>query len=258
MITKSITFSFLLVFTMATVSSAQKLPVKQETGVIAPVGVKVDGKTTEWGNLQAYNPATEIWYTMANDNDKLYLVCSATEAEAIQKIINGGITLFISPADKKSAIEPVAITYPIVPWLNQQINYALRPPAPLDQSTVSLINNKISGHLKEIKISGVKEFPDGSISVYNDKGITGGQYISSNKVYTYELSFPLSLIRSLVNDKDTFNYKVQVNGMDKNVIVTGGTNINGGSAPSDQAVPHGALYNMSPTYFNSTYTLARK
>ncbi len=256
--TKIIVVSLLLVFNVSIVSLAQKLPVKQEAGVIAPVGVKIDGKITEWGNLQAYNPATEISYTIANDNDKLYLVCSATVVEVIQKIQLGGITLSISPVDKKSVIEPVAITYPIVPWATVQINYDLRPPAPLNESTVSLINNKISGHLKEIKISGVKEFPDGSISVYNDKGIIGGHYISSNKVYTYELSFPLSLIRSLINDKDTFNYKVQVNGMDmKTTTVVGGTN-GSGSAPSDQAVPYGALFDMSPTYFNSTYTLARK
>ena len=237
---------------------AQKLPVKQETSVYAPANLKTDGKITEWGNLQAYNPATEISYTMANDNANLYFICRATEIKVIEKILVGGITLSISPIDKKSVVTPVAITYPIVPWLNVQISYDIREPAPLDKSTISLVNNKISGHLKEIKITGAKEFPDGSIPVYNDNGIAGAQYVGSDKVYTYELAFPLSLIRSLINDKDTFNYKVQVNGMDKNVIVKGGTNINGGSAPSDQAVPHGALYNMSPTYFNSTYTLARK
>lgn len=248
---KKPTTSLLLILNCTIAAFSQKLPVKQEISVYAPTSVKIDGKITEWGNLQAYNPATEISYTMANDNDKLYLACSATEAEVIQKIQLGGITLSISPVDKKSVIEPVAITYPIVPWVNSQINYDIRPPAPLDQSTVSLINNKISGHLKEIKISGVKEFPDGSISVYNDKGIIGGHYISSNKVYTYELSFPLSLIRSLINDKDTFNYKVQVNGMDKNVITVGGTSL-GGSAPSDQVAPNG------PTYFNASYTLTKK
>lgn len=256
--TKIIVVSLPLVLNISIVSLAQKLPVKQEASVIAPVGVKVDGKTTEWGNFQAYNPATEISYTMANDNDKLYFACSATEAEVIQKIVTGGITLSISPVDKKSVIEPVAITYPIVPWLNAQIDYLIKPHAPLNESTVKLVNDKISGHLKEIKISGVKEFPDSSISVYNDKGIIGGHYISSNKAYTYELAFPLSLISQIVNNQDTFNYKVQVNGMDmKTTIVVGGTSGNG-STPSDQALPHGALFDMSPTYFNSTYTLAKK
>ena len=237
---------------------AQKLPVKQEAGVFAPVGVKIDGKTTEWGAFQAYNPATEIWYTMANDNDKLYFVCKATEIKVIEKILAGGITISVSPIDKKSVITPVAITYPIEPWLNTQISYEIEPPVPLKESTLSIVNNKISGHLKEIKITGVKEFPDGSISVYNENGITGAHYVGSDKVYTYELAFPLSIIRSLINDKDAFNYKVQVTGIDtKTTVIVGGTSLSG-TAPSDQAVPHGALYDMSPTYFNATYTLARK
>jgi hypothetical protein len=258
--TKIIVVSLLLVLNISIVSLAQKLPVKQQTSVIAPVGVKVDGKITEWGNLQAYNPATEISYTIANDNDKLYLVCSATVVEVIQKIQLGGITLSISPVDKKSVIEPVAITYPIVPWATVQINYDLRPKAPLDESTVSLINNKISGHLKEIKITGANEFPDGTVPVYNDKGIIGAHYVGSNKVYTYELAFPLSLISHLVNNQGTFNYKVQVNGMQtkgSKVVVAGGR-IGDVIVPSDQEQPHDALFDMSPTYFNATYTLAKK
>ncbi len=234
------------------ISFAQKLPNKQETSIYAPVNIKIDGKITEWGNFQAYNSATEISYTMANDNDKLYFICSATQPEVIQKIIEGGITLSISPADKKSVIEPVTITYPVVPWANSQVDYALRPSGPLTKATVSLLNNKISDHLKKIEISGVKEFPDGSISVYNDKGIIGAHYISSDKVYTYELALPLSLISAQINDQNTFNYKVQVNdGMERNnVIVVGGMGSNG-SASSNQIAPNGA------TYFSASYTLKR-
>ena len=247
----------LTLLAISNIAFAQKLPAKQEISVYAPAGVKIDGKTSEWGTLQAYNPATEISYTIANDNDKLYFVCSSTVPEAIQKIQISGITLSISPTDKKSAIELVSITYPIVPWANAQIDYLIKPSGPLSESNLKIANDRISGHLKEIKMSGVKDIPEGSVSVYNDRGIIGGHYISINKIYTYELSFPLSLIRSLINDKDTFNYKVQVNGMDKSVIVKGGARI-GDYTPSDQPAEHGASYNMAPTYFNATYKLAKK
>lgn len=240
---------------------AQKLPTKQETGIYASPNVKVDGKATEWGyKFEASNPATEIAYTMANDNNNLYFICSATENEVIQKILLGGITLTISPLDKKASVTPVEITYPIVPWSYVQVNHLLRPSGPLSDSTVSLVNNRISGHLKEIKVTGVNDFPDGSVSVYNNQGIKTAHYIGSNKAYTCEIAFPLSYIRQLINGQGTFNYKLQVNGMDmKTTIVVGGTDGGGGgSAPSDQAVPHGVLYDMSPTYFNATYTLAKK
>ncbi len=257
MITKKLTTSLLLILTCTVAALSQKLPIKQEISVYAPSTIKLDGKITEWGNLQAYNPATEISYTMANDGDNLYFVCSATIPEAIQKILVSGITLSINPVDKKPVIEPVAITYPIVPWVNVQVDYLIKPSGPLSESNLKVANDRISGHLKEIKISGVKEFPDGSIPVYNDKGIVGGHYISKDKVYTYELSFPLSLIRSLINDNGNFSYKVQVNGMGKDVIVKGGVGP-GSSAPSDQPAQPGPSYMTAPTYFNATYTLAKK
>lgn len=242
--------SLLLILNCIVVAFSQKLPAKQETGVYAPSNVKLDGKITEWGNLQAYNQATEISYTMANDNDKLYFICSATVEDVIQKIIVGGITLTISSSDKKTDNIPVAITYPIVPFLKAQINYDIRPPAPLKESVVSSINDKISNYLKEIKVTGIKDFPEGSIPVYNDQGISGAQYIGSNKVYICELTLPLKFFSHLIN-KDTFNYKVQLNGMDKNVITVGGSSL-GGPASSNQPAPNG------PTYFNASYTLTKK
>lgn len=249
-----------LLLTLAVISTtafAQKLPVKQESSVYAPSTIKLDGKITEWGNLQAYNPATEIFYTMANDGDKLYLICSSTVKEAIQKIQQGGITLTISSTDKNSAIEPLAVTYPIVPWVNAQVDYLLKSPGPLSESDLKVANDRISGHLKEIKVSGFKDISGGSIPIYNEQGIVGGHYISSNKVYTYELSLPLSLIRPLINNNGTFNYKVQVNGMGNDVITIGGASL-GSSAPSDNPAQPGPSYYSAPTYFNASYTLSKK
>ncbi|HCN82336.1 MAG TPA: hypothetical protein DIT07_01770, partial [Sphingobacteriaceae bacterium] len=63
-------------------TSAQKLPNIQEASLRAPAGIKVDGKATEWNNqFQAYNKATEIFYTISNDDDKLYLAVQATDLD---------------------------------------------------------------------------------------------------------------------------------------------------------------------------------
>lgn len=239
-------------------ASAQKLPNKQETGVYAPAGVKIDGNAAEWGNtFQAYNKATEISYTLANDKDNLYLICRATEVDVIQKILVGGITLTVSSDDNKT-IAPVAITYPIVPFTHVQINYDMRPKAPLSDSVVSVVNKKISGHLKEIRVSGIKDITDGSVPVYNDLGITTAHHVTNNKEYTSELALPLNFIRPLLSKQGTFNYRLQVNGLDpKTTVIVGGGAI-GGFIPSDEALPHGANYDMSPTYFSASYTLVEK
>jgi hypothetical protein len=254
---KYILASTALIF-MHNIVCAQKLPNKQEVSVFAPGGIKTDGKATEWNNtFQAYNRATEISYTLANDADNLYLVCQATEVEVIQKMLNGGITLTVSATDKNSTLTPAKATYPIIPWTSVQINHLMKAPAPLEDDVVTAINKRINGQLKLIKVSGIKEFAEGTVPVYNDAGIVMAQNVTKDKVYTLELAFPLKYIRQLINNKGTFNYGITVNGDDpKTTIVVGGGNLFG--AATEQAVARGMEYAMTPTYFTATYTLAAK
>jgi hypothetical protein len=73
---------------------AQKLPNVQTISLRAPAGVKIDGKTKEWNNrFQCYNHATSLFYTIANDDENLYLVIKAIDRDICKKIIGGGITL---------------------------------------------------------------------------------------------------------------------------------------------------------------------
>src|SRR5471030_539366 len=52
---------------------AKKLPDIQPTDLYAPSNIKIDGKTTEWEDkFQAYNRATDVFYTVANDNNNFY------------------------------------------------------------------------------------------------------------------------------------------------------------------------------------------
>lgn len=238
----------------------QKLPNKQEVSVYAPADIKIDGKATEWNNqFQAYNHAVETWYTISNDENNLYLVFRSNETEVTQKIITGGITLTFSPLDKKSQLTPVSITYPVVPWMSAQVDYLLKPSGPVKDADVKFLNKKINDQTKEIKITGVKTIPDGVVSVYNDLGIKGAHLLDNQKNYTCEMMLPLSLIRDLIDDKGTFAYRVQVTGIDvKTTIIVGGHSAGDPAAPSADAVPHGALYDSSPTYFTSVYTLAKK
>ena len=253
---KYVLASAALIF-MHNIVCAQKLPNKQEASVYAPTGIKTDGKATEWNDtFRAYNRATEISYTLANDADNLYLVCQATEVEVIQKMLDGGITLTVSATDKNSTLTPAKVTYPIIPWTSVQIDYAMKTSGALEDDVVAMINKRINGQLKLIKVSGIKEFAEGTVPVYNDAGIIMAQNVTKEKVYTLELAFPLKYIRQLINDKGTFNYGITVNGMDPSVKVVGGGSLFG--AATEQVVPRGHEYDMTPTYFNATYTLAVK
>lgn len=99
----------------ATSLNAQKLPNKQEISLGAPANVKIDGKMNEWGDqLQAYNKATLIYYTIANDADNLYLVVRIENPDIINKAISGAITLTVNPADKQSDEKCPAVSFPLL------------------------------------------------------------------------------------------------------------------------------------------------
>src|SRR5476649_2012908 len=91
---------------------AQKLPNVQTASVRAPANIKIDGKTTEWNNtFQAYNHATDIFYTVSNDDAKLYLTIQASDKLVINKIMSGGITFTIQKSGKKTDKDGISITY---------------------------------------------------------------------------------------------------------------------------------------------------
>jgi hypothetical protein len=96
------TFLFLsTLFAAALNAVGQKLPGKQEGSLLAPPKVKIDGKATEW-TFRAYNIATDVFYTMAHDNDNIYLVIKAADESSVRKIISSGITFSVNNTAKKT------------------------------------------------------------------------------------------------------------------------------------------------------------
>ncbi len=93
----------------------QKLPKVQKSSVLIPENCMVDGKATEWDDkFQAYNQATDIYYTIANDDKDLYLVVKTENPGISNKIMQGGITFSVaSDGDAHNGAES-AITYPVV------------------------------------------------------------------------------------------------------------------------------------------------
>jgi hypothetical protein len=107
---KIVLFAFL--FAAITVT-AQKLPSVQTAGLRAPADIKIDGKPTEWNKFQAYNNATDIFYTIANDDENLYFIVQATNPEIINRVVGGGVTLGIQKSGKKTDKNNMSITYPL-------------------------------------------------------------------------------------------------------------------------------------------------
>ncbi|MEO8886542.1 MAG: hypothetical protein ABI367_10800 [Mucilaginibacter sp.] len=246
--------------------NAQKLPNKQETALFAPTNVKIDGKTTEWGNtFQAYNKATEVFYTIANDNDNLYLIIQATEPIIARKIIAGGITFAINTPEKSKKGEQITISYPVfdsknAPNINLRINTDDLSQLDYDLFIYDL-NTEFAKKSKEIKLSGIKAIDDTLISIYNEYKIKPMAAFDDKKQYTYELALPLKYLKPAIGPQSSFSYTITLNGSTRVEgarieYIEGGIRITspGTSAPSMNDMK----FISSPTYFTGEYTLAKK
>jgi hypothetical protein len=252
--------TLVLVFLCVTIgANAQKLPNIQQASLRAPADIKIDGRATEWNDkFQAYNHATEVFYTVSNDDANLYLAVQSNDSGIIQKIVAGGITFTIKSIGKKNTVSPVAVTYPLIPDpYSAGVGYILRTHDTMADTDLIALNKQVSGHIKEIRVTGVKEIPDSAVSVYNDQGIRAAGLVDNRKAYTCELAVPLKYLQQVVNSAGTFSYVIQVNGLDGTTALVG--HDSNAISPQTEPVDHSSSYFLfSPTYFGGEYTLAKK
>lgn len=197
---------------------AQKLPTKQDKSLRAPAGIKIDGVASEWDNkFQAHNNATEISYTIANDDEKLYLTVQAAYQDIVDKILRGGITFTINHTQKKKDEKPVAITYPFIRDNMGTITnfYARKNNEKRDAGTPTInvtdLNETLGKSDKLINVTGVDDIPEPQISVYNATGIKAASKFDEKLAYTIELTIPLKYLALPNNGADAFSYQIKVN-----------------------------------------------
>lgn len=225
---RSIYFSVVLLL-ISLAASAQKLPNIQETSLRAPGTIKVDGKATEWNNqFQAYNKATEVFYTLSNDNERLYLTVQAIDLDIINKIICGGVTLTINGSGKMKDQGGVAITYPALDktlFPGNRISPVHTshgaPPVNLDRpdnwpadSFMVIINKDLISKAKDIRVEGVKEISNHLLSIYNQEGIKASALFDNKTAFTSELAIPLKYLGLSANMPKPFVYNIKLKGME--------------------------------------------
>lgn len=198
---------------------AQKLPNVQNESVRAPSNIKIDGKATEWNDkLKAQNSATELFYTLSNDDENLYLTVQTKFNDIIDKIMRGGITLNVNPTVAKKSESHVSITYPSldvtgVSSLTNKITVKNSPEANPDANPVSIddLNKAFATQSKVVAVSGINGIQSGEISIYNENGIQAASHFDDNLGYTYELAIPLKYLSLPDNGSKPFSYQIKVN-----------------------------------------------
>lgn len=189
---------------------AQKLPNKQQGSMRPPANVKTDGKANEW-TYSAFNRATDVFYTIANDNNNLYLTLKVENVGIIRKIISGGITFSVNSSGKKSDENTVAITYPIFNLKTKPyINFGNKPTGSGPDSFVLANNRRFSAQSKFVRTAGVKGV-DTLISVYNTDGVKVASSFDKDMNYICELAISLNHVRQALNTEGKLFYRVTLN-----------------------------------------------
>jgi len=212
-------FGVVLLMGVAT-ARAQKLPDKQVLSLRAPASIKIDGKATEWGDkFQAYNNATGVFYTVANDDENLYLTIKATAPEVVRRILNGSITFTINKTEKKDKAG-MSITYPFFDDHTPMLDAIFKnKPQILEgsPSSVSLANaymddnnRKLAAKIKYIKVNGIPGL-DTLVSVYNNDGLKAAALFDNTMAYTYEMAVSLKNLGLSIDNPIKFNYNILIN-----------------------------------------------
>jgi hypothetical protein len=197
---------FFLFFIVPVALHAQKLPDLQKKSLRAPNNIKIDGNAIEWGNrFQAYNKATDIFYTICNNDENLYLIIHASDPDVLTKITNRGVLFCINTLGIKKAENIISINYPVfetgyrnkpyITFLNAAMPHSVRVAMEKNLDSVSKVaNKKLDDNEKFIRVNGIPGV-DTLLSIYNREGIHAAEGFDNTMAYTCELSVSLKLLK---------------------------------------------------------------
>jgi hypothetical protein len=269
-------YKYFLCFCLSSIiafnTNAQKLPNVQKEALRAPANIKIDGKITEWGNsFSAYNNATDIFYTIANDAQYLYITIQAKDVDVLTKVTTVGVDVMINADGQKKDQSAVKIHYPYYEGVKKPyIGFKNMPQAtPGSATAVAAIdsvmlswNKKLDFNAREIKVLGLTGV-DTLLSIYNDAGIKAAQAFDHSLAYNCELAIPLKYISPAGGNKGKLAYHIILPGVNttsdfgiKMEMVNGQFHLSaapgaGGAIPSKSHLP--AI--TSTTDFWGEYTL---
>ena len=267
---------FILITGIFNTAIAQKINNVQQGSVTAPAGLKIDGKLTEWGPaLQAYNKNTKLWYTLANDDQDIYLAIRSTDAANINKILAGGISLTINTAGKKKDKDAFVITYPVVTrGGGRGMGRGRRGSGQdtPDSAEILAQHKQALAAYKEISAIGFKDITDTLISIYNEYSIKAAANFDDKGNFVYELAIPFKMLQLPAGSPTEIAYQIKVNGIQLggnpdmikiggggggSVRIDGGGGGGGGGFGGFREKDDSDVNDMmSPTDFWGKYTLA--
>jgi len=210
--------------------NAQKLPNVQQVSLRAPANIKVDGRASDWGDkFEAYNPATDLYYTIANDDKRLYFIflsdskkvrgnatpgaVSVSSPALINYLVNGGIRINIQKNANKNDKGVPGVVFPYFKE-GAGISFFLTNAGVMDKDADSIMkanNKRLNSGVKWIYTTGISGV-DTELPVYNEKGIEAANAFDIRKSYICEFAIDLEHLGLSISDPSKFSYHIILNG----------------------------------------------
>jgi hypothetical protein len=180
-----------------------------------PANIIIDGNLSEWGDSLRYlNEDKKIPYTLANDQENLYVAIRINDRLEQARIINAGITLSIDPKGKKK--ETFTITFPLSePGSKPQFGFRKNDNGELTQQDRDELAHERLTTLRNIKVTGFKDIEYDMITTSNTYGIKAAINYDADGNLVYEAAIPLKFFHVDSPSKNEWAFNFKINGMQK-------------------------------------------
>jgi hypothetical protein len=190
--------------------------------------IVADGSLSDWpDSLSLFNEATNLYYSLANDDKNVYLAIRSASKQDLTKILAGGISFSANIEGKKK--DPATVIFPVLdrtPGKSKNTK---------EQPEIEEMQKQILSRIKDIKVAGFKEIIDGGISLQNTYGIRAAASFDKNNNLIQEIIIPLSLLNLSTTSAAEVTYSIRVNGLQ-------GASVGMNQRQTAQRQPMGGMY----------------
>lgn len=161
-----------------------------------------DSKANEWENpLNYYDSKSKLQYSIANDDDNLYICLKASDEETQIKVLVGGMTIYFYPNDRKNGMSSINFPLPISKEMPSFTNPKVKP-------SILSIKNMYAKSLKEFEVKGFNLSSQSQLYQLNGNiGFNLSLDWDPNDILVYEISIPLKkLLENTQNVNDSLSF----------------------------------------------------
>jgi hypothetical protein len=203
----SISLAILAIGTIATSCGSSKSAQSAEPAGTAwqRSPITIDGSDKDWTRPLPYSVKSEqLSYAVTNDNQNLYILMATSSPQEQQKIVQGGMTVWVNTKGDKSYAGAVGIGYPLDA-------HADRDKAVMEDAQPQRKNNK-PVTLEDKHDYQIFGFDNGQIPTYtygdtNTQGIVMRMDYSNGGELIYEASIPLQALYPNHNPNSSYASK---------------------------------------------------